>query len=420
MLRALRPAIAPLAILALAVVAVTVNRGLPRTLSGLTVLGPYVVLLLGATISIWFNRGQAFIAVTSLLLAYAGYRAAVEVVGARSFAAHAVFTALAIMVPLNVLLAVSFPERGVSHHRNYRWLLLGVAEVLLAFWIANAGRSDLSGTAWRDVLDNWLLKSPPTPIAGRVLFALALVVALAKAWPRSSGREMRKEPRPLDVGVVGALVGFFVACESAGSRAAFGTFMSAAGIILLVAVLQESHRLAFRDELTGLPSRRALEERLSGLGPMYTIAMVDVDRFKQFNDAHGHEVGDQVLKLVAARLAEIGGGGTSYRYGGEEFCVLFVERTLEEAWPDLERLRVDIEKYRINLRGAARPKDAQTGATLRAPGIRKSPGDQELSVTVSIGVAQRDDALAKPESVVRAADAALYRAKNSGRNRTCR
>ena len=410
----------PLAILALAILAVAVRPALRPSLSGLTVLGPYFVLLLGATISIGFNRGRAFIAVASLLAAYSGYDVAVDFVGPASFAARAVFTALAVLVPFNVLLALSFPERGVRQHRNYRWLLLGLAEILFVAWISNAGRSNLSGTAWRDVLDNWLLRSPPTPIAGRVLFALAFVLAMARAWPRSSGRELRKEPRPVDVGLVGAVVGAFVACEWVGSPGAFGAFMSAAGIILLVAVLQESHHLAFRDELTGLPSRRALEERLSGLGPMYTIAMVDVDHFKQFNDTHGHAVGDQVLRLVATRLAEIGGAGTAYRYGGEEFCLLFAERTLDQALPHLERLRDDIEHYQIAVRSPRRPKDAQTGTKLRAPGVRKSATDKLLSVTVSIGVAEHDDTLTKPALVIHAADEALYRAKNAGRNRISR
>jgi len=419
-LRALRPAFAPLAVLALAALAAAIHPGLPASLSGLTDLGPYVVLLLAATISVWFNRGRAFIAVASLLTAYSGYGAAIALVGPASFAARAVFTALAVLVPFNVLLALAFPERGVRQHRNYRWLLLGLAEILFVAWISYAGRSNLSGTAWHDVLDNWLLRSPPTPIAGRVLFALAFVLAMARAWPRSSGRELRKEPRPLDVGLVGALVGAFVACEWAGSPGAFGAFMSAAGIVLLIAVLQESHRLAFRDELTGLPSRRALDERLSGLGTGYTIAMIDVDHFKQFNDRHGHATGDQVLKLVAARLAEIGGTGTTYRYGGEEFCVLFVERTLDQALPHLETLRDDIEHYQIAVRSPRRPKDAEAGTRLRAPGAGKSAAERALSVTVSIGVAQHDDTLAKPALVIRAADEALYRAKNAGRNRISR
>jgi GGDEF domain-containing protein len=412
LLHTLRPVLAPVVILAAAALIAASNPTLPLSVSGITLLGPYVVLVLGAAISIWFNRGRAFIALASLLAAYAGYSVTLDLFGAGSFAARAIFTALAILVPANILLTLLFQERGVFQHRNYRWLLLAAAELIAVAWIAAAGRSTLSGTAWRDVLDHWLLRSPPTPVAGRLMFAAALVAAIARAWPRKLSTELR----PLDVGITGALAGFFIACEWAGSPGAFGAFMSAAGIILLVAVLQESHRLAFRDELTGLPSRRALEERLSGLGPTYTIAMIDVDHFKQFNDTHGHAIGDQVLKLVSARLASIEGGGISYRYGGEEFCVLFADRTLAQALPHLERLRGEVEHYQIAMRGTDRPKDPETGTRLRSVANGRG-ADRSLSITVSIGVAQCEGDLGKPALVVRAADDALYHAKRSGRNR---
>jgi len=411
----LRPIAVPAVILLAAALALIPGTSLPPTLSGLTVVGPYIVLLLGAAISAWFNRGRALIMLASLLAAYAGYSIAAEL-GAQSFAVRAVSTALAVLVPLNVLLATYFPDGGVRQHRNYRWLLLGLAEIVIVIWVANAGRSSLSGTAWREVLDHWLLRSPPTPVVARVLIAVAFVAALAKAWPRRGPKELRKEPRPVDVGIASALVAFFLGCEWMETPRAFSTFMSAAGVILLAAVLQESHRLAFRDELTNLPSRRALEERLAGLGPSYAIAMIDVDHFKQFNDAHGHHVGDQVLKLVAARLAKIEGGGLSYRYGGEEFCVLFSDRSLEEALPHLERLRKDIEDYRIAVRGGNRPRQREAGSRLRAT----RPPEKTLSVTVSIGAAERDDTLIRPLLVIRAADEALYRAKRAGRNRVMR
>jgi GGDEF domain-containing protein len=412
LLEHLRPVLAPVVVLVASAVIVWIGS-LPESLSGLTVLGPYFVLLLGAIIAVWFNRGRAFVALASLFAAYAGYRIALEF-GADSFTARAVFTALSVLVPLNVLIALLFPERGVVQHRNYRWLLLALAEVLLVAWIASAGRSSLSGVAWHGVLDHWLLRSPPAPIAGRIAFAAALVAALARAWPRPA-----VEVRPIDAGLAGALVAFFVACEWARSGSVFAIFMSAAGIVLLVSILQESHRLAFVDELTGLPGRRALEERLSGLGPVYTVAMVDVDHFKKFNDTHGHDVGDQVLKLVASRLAEIDGGGKAFRYGGEEFAVVFGEHPLEQALPHLEAMRDSIERYRMAVRGLDRPKDPETGLRMRIPGT-PSQADRTLSVTVSIGVAERDGMLTAAGQVIRAADAALYRAKRGGRNRVCR
>jgi len=412
LLLALRPVAAPAAILLAAALTIAAWPKLPASFVDLTLLGPYVVLLLGAAISVWFNRGRAFIALASLLVAYAVYKLVLQMAGDASFAARAVFTALAILVPANVLLALVFPERGVSQHHNYRWLILAAAEVLSVAWIASAGRSALSGTAWHAMLDHWLLRGPSMPIAGRLMFAAAFIAAVARAWPKSPSTELR----PLDIGLAGALAAFFVACEWMSSPGVFATFMSAAGIVLLVSVLQESHRLAFRDELTGLPSRRALEERLRGLGPVYAIAMVDVDHFKQFNDTHGHDIGDQVLKLVATRLAGIEGGGTAYRYGGEEFTVLFPGRSLTEAIPQLEKLRRDIETYRMAVRKPDRPKDPETGTKLRAT---RAP-DHTLSVTVSIGAAERSERDPVPALVIRSADEALYRAKRTGRNRLSR
>jgi GGDEF domain-containing protein len=119
---------------------------------------------------------------------------------------------------------------------------------------------------------------------------------------------------------------------------------------------------------------------------------------------------------VAARLAEIGGGGTAYRYGGEEFAVVFPNRGVDEVLPHLEQMRGEIETYRMAVRGEDRPRDPQEGSKLRATA---SP-DKTLSVTVSIGVAGRDDLEITSASVLRAADEALYRAKDRGRNRVCR
>ena len=410
-LRVFRPVLAPAAILLAAVLALVAGPALPPSLSGLKTLGPYVVLLLGTGMGAWFNRGRAFIALASLLAAFAGYSLALEF-GAASFAARAVFTAAAILVPLNFLLALVLPERGVSHHFNYRWLMLAVVETLFVAWIASAGRTSLSGTVWQDLLEHWLLRSPPTPLLGRLLFAAAFVAAAARARPRVPATETR----PLDIGQAGALLAFFIACEWVDAPGAFGAFMTAAGAILLVSLLQESHRLAFSDELTGLPSRRALEERLHGLGPVHAIAMLDVDHFKNFNDTHGHDIGDQVLRLVSTRLAQAAGGGTAYRYGGEEFCILFPELRLAEALPHIEKIRADIAAYQMAVRGEDRPKNPEAGTRLRHLRL----ADKTLSVTVSIGVAEPDSQRPTPAEVLRAADQALYRAKEAGRNRVSR
>jgi diguanylate cyclase (GGDEF)-like protein len=165
------------------------------------------------------------------------------------------------------------------------------------------------------------------------------------------------------------------------------------------------------DELTGLPGRRALSEALQALGEQYAVAMVDVDHFKKFNDKFGHKAGDQVLRMVASKLEQVSGGGRAFRYGGEEFTVLFLDKEVEDALPHLEAVRETIESSRFILRGRERRRK-KFGKFRRARPPRK-----RVSITVSIGVATPNSPTKTPEQVIQAADEALYRAKKAGRNK---
>ena len=391
----LRRAWLPAAIVVLTALVAWLGPPLEESLSGLRTVGPTAVLVTAAGLAWWFNRGRSFVIAVSLLAAFAASLA---------WPGKPVYTVLTVLMPLNALLAMVSAERGARHGAGWRWLALLALEAVLVNWI---GRGPLSGGG--EMFEHWALRSPPTPLVGRLAFAAAFAAAVCwRAWPDFT---------PLQVGNAGAIAAFFIATEWARLPNIFAAFMAAAGAILIAALLQESHRLAFHDELTGLPGRRALDERLRSLPGRYAVAMVDVDHFKKFNDTHGHHIGDQVLKLVGARLAEVGGGGIAYRYGGEEFSVLFPHSELAEAFPHLEELRTSIEKYRMAVRSESRPKKADVGVKQRG---ETTPG-KTLSVTVSVGVAQPGGhSLRTPAQVLRAADEALYRAKQGGRNRVSR
>jgi diguanylate cyclase (GGDEF)-like protein len=372
-LKALRPAWIPTGIL-VATALLAWFASLPVEFSGLRTAGPYALLLTGFGMAWRFNRGRAFVVVASLLGAFAAYQA---------FPTRAVHSAIVVLVSLNVLLAMILADRGVRWRAAYGWLaLLGLEAVLLA----------------------WLPGVVVPAVLGRLLFAAAFAATMWRAWPDLTA---------LQVGNAGALAAFYIAAEWVGAPGVYGAFMSAAGTILIVSLLEESHRLAFRDPLTGLPGRRALEERLRSLGHRYAIAMVDVDHFKKFNDTHGHDIGDQVLKLVGARLAEVGGGGRAFRYGGEEFAVLFPKTELEDALLYIEALRISIEGYRMAVRAPDRPRSEEDGSKRRGVG---NP-EKHLSVTVSIGASGPGKEARTPAQVLKAADEALYRAKQGGRNR---
>lgn len=190
-------------------------------------------------------------------------------------------------------------------------------------------------------------------------------------------------------------------------------YFMAGGLVLGLSVVETSYAMAYRDDLTGLPARRALMRDLEALGGTYAVAMVDVDRFKKFNDKHGHDVGDQVLRMVATHLRDAPGGAKAYRYGGEEFTLLFPGRTRDDAVPHLDEAREDVADARFALRSWTRPRK-------KPDKKKKRSGGKKLSVTVSMGVADSTGEGATPASVLKKADQALYRAKRKGRNRVAK
>ncbi|WP_156680133.1 GGDEF domain-containing protein [Sphingomonas profundi] len=154
------------------------------------------------------------------------------------------------------------------------------------------------------------------------------------------------------------------------------------------------------DPLTGLPNRRAFEacfaECLAGAGQRtVSLALCDIDRFKGVNDRYGHDVGDRVIRLVAKELAQGCDGSVVARYGGEEFVILFEGRELDLAYRLLDRTREALSDRSFKVAG--------TGETL---------ADLSFSGGV-VAVAPGEDI----REALRRADAALYRAKQTGRNR---
>lgn len=195
------------------------------------------------------------------------------------------------------------------------------------------------------------------------------------------------------------------------SLAGFHLLMGASSLPALFSVLEHVFRLAYIDELTELPGRRALVEALDDPSSVFTLAMLDVDHFKSFNDTHGHDVGDQVLRMVAARIGTVAKGGMAYRYGGEEFTLYFPGKKTEEVTDELERIRELVENSPMVLRSENRPQKKPKKVSKKSSKKNKS-----VSVTISIGAASNKGPEAW-QKVLKRADIALYDAKEGGRNR---
>jgi diguanylate cyclase (GGDEF)-like protein len=267
-------------------------------------------------------------------------------------------------------------------------------------------------------LEGEFLGAPPSPEAaapGRLLGFPPIIPPLAGIGALFAFVGLYRRGGPVDRGFAWGFPMVLLAIHPVTSAGEASLLLMAAALTLVLATLETSYRMAYRDELTDLPGRRALMRDLRDVRGTFTLAMVDVDHFKRFNDRHGHEVGDQVLKLVAARLSKASGGGKAYRYGGEEFTLLYPGKDTEAALPHLEAVRKAIEDAQFTLRAWNRPRKKPKGE-----GKARKKGSKKLSVTASIGAADSTGAEPSPEAVLKEADEALYRAKKKGRNRVSR
>ncbi|MGE5370632.1 MAG: GGDEF domain-containing protein [Solirubrobacterales bacterium] len=352
-----------------------------------------VSLVFGITLafSVGFKKARFFF----ILLLFGLTALAIEAFSPNTGLTLLLLTAL----PVNILIVTLIGERGIVSIWGRAQMGLLAVEATAAVWLHQTGLlAKLPELYQLSVPD-----SAPYFVSLPVLAAgfAALLLTLLSLFPYQ---------RPW-----GTFIGLILMAGWGGvvwsNTSEWNLVILAVSFAVLAETILDLYRFAFLDELTGLYSRRCLNQDQLKLGGTYAIAMVDIDHFKKFNDTYGHAVGDQVLKYVAVlmrRTQEC----RAYRYGGEEFAFIFEGKNKDEAMPFLEDLQARLAEHPFTLRGKDRPK--------KKPGTpKKAPGAKQVSVTVSIGVADSETKNVRPEEVIKAADKALYRAKRTGRDRIC-
>lgn len=378
----------------------------------------YAVFSVGLLLAWRFYSSRVIFVLLTLLLAHH----AIEFFsGGRILATgsgHIAFEAVSLLLPINFIVFSIAAERGfVVPAVAPRLSLLFLESVFVAV-ICRPGETASPRFVRLTLLDAHLF------VWTRIPQLALLTLLLAFGW--LSVRFLLYH-KPIEHGLIWSLVATFLGLH-AGAVGQLGTaYFATAGLILMASLVENSYFLAYHDELTTLPARRAFNDVLLGLEPPYAIAVVDIDHFKKVNDTYGHDTGDQVLSMVAARLARITSGGHAYRVGGEEFSILFSGKTVQEVLPDLETLRIAISEssFRVRVtperRRSARGSDRRREKNGLQPksrrAVRTSEPAEQLSLTISIGVAEPNPRTWAVEEVIQAADKALYRAKRAGRNR---
>ncbi len=370
---------------------------LPSYVRENVVYAPWFIFTSGLFLGFHFNRGRPFFILLIFVLAYWGMH---------RVPSQRLFSAICLLLPINLTIFCFMREKGIlTGSGRMRIGYIAVQTALITCYL-KSGQSTLHAATLPMLGPNGFSPHYAVPFPALTAAGISLALTGAKAFIRQT---------PVESGIFGALASVALAFTWIDVPIIPAAFIAAGGLIITLSILRDSYNMAFRDELTGLPSRRALNEEMAGFGRRYVVAMLDVDHFKRVNDSYGHDVGDQVLKMVAGRIRSIVPEGKPYRYGGEEFTVVFTRKTGEDVIPRLENLRRAVADYRLWIRSEDRPVTSREGKKLRAGGS----GRTHVSVTLSIGVAESNEELRTAEDVLKAADHALYRAKNKGRNRLC-
>jgi len=375
----------------------------------------YAVFAVGALLAWRFRSSRVLLALATLLLAHRALEFFSNGRIAVSGPGRIALEASAFLLPLNFAAASFLRERGLAFPAIASRLGLLFLE---SVFVAVICRPEETAAPWffhTGIQPFLFTRIPPLAL---LAFVAAFAILLVRFFLYR---------KPVESGLLWSLAATFLGLQAGGVGRLGSAYFATAGFVLAASLIENSYVLAYQDELTKLPGRRAFNEAIQAMEAPYAITVVDIDHFKKFNDTYGHDTGDQVLRMVAARLAAVTGRGEPYRVGGEEFTILFRGTAMKEAAEHLELLRAAIEQSTFRVRSALErrsvPRDSDRRSPARRSDVRRAReilaevATEKMSVTVSIGVAEPSARIRNIEQVIQAADKALYRAKQAGRNR---
>ncbi|MDH3325215.1 MAG: GGDEF domain-containing protein [Gammaproteobacteria bacterium] len=362
---------------------------------------PYLVIFSVMTMGGFFNKHRVTLISAALGIAYLIVHSIISEPEI-SESGKTIIALVSILLPLNIVFITSLKEQQLLSIQSFMTISIMLLQLLLSYWAIQNYPQILASAAL--FTPETLSKILPESISLSTVIAFSLSFLIIVIY-------VAKNTTVFEFSFAGALVSILFYFQSGMHSPADAMFIVTASLIMAWGLVHNSYLIAYIDELTELPGRRAMNEETSRLRGLYSIAMLDIDHFKKFNDTYGHEVGDQVLRMVASKIGNVGGGGKSFRYGGEEFAIIFSGKDSKASFPYLSNLRETIDHTKLILRNQDRPSQKPD----KTP-PRKIPW-QEVHVTISIGVADSGDELNTTDEILKAADDALYRSKEKGRNR---
>jgi diguanylate cyclase (GGDEF)-like protein len=375
-------------------------QGLPQWVQGPVQALPYIVLGFGLVFGWYLSSSRLVLSLIILALADRAVILFPPIDPDPASAGHAIFATTTFLLPLNLMALSLIKEEAISTWRGVLRLPLVLIQPFLALWLFLPEQAGLALSLQQPLLPMLTTDWTALPQPSLLAFGGALLLI---------GARFIVEKNPLDSGSLWALIASFTAFHGLHYGWSPTNFLSAAGLILFLTLVQASHQRTYRDDLTGVPGKLAYEEAIAGLGKKYVLAVVGIDQLKQYGNQHGKPVSEQLLRLVADKIVGAAGSGKVYRLAGEEFIILFPRKTSTETLATLEAIRKAVEQTTLYLRGRDRVWEG-------AGSSRTGFDDEELVVTASIGLTEAGDSGSSLGLVTKAAYKALYEAKVDGGN----
>jgi diguanylate cyclase (GGDEF)-like protein len=362
---------------------------------------PYVLLLIIIANSISHQQSRELNIAISLIMSYWLMRNLIWPTDTNDATATILFVLIGPLIALNFIIVTILPEKGIQNKNGIHLLLLMSFELMFLIWIVNLTPELFLKYLYYPYFVSEIFDLSPMYQSSIIINVIVFFILLIKAILKQ---------QVVFTGYLGAFISIVLAQHFINTPITSMVYFSVACLILIMAISLNSYRLSKIDIITELPSLRSFKGQLKKLDDHFCIALVDIDEFKEMTDEYGQDVCDQILRMIASRSLLLGRKGFPYRYGDQEFALIFYDMQLHEANKYLATLCDSIANEPFMLRSSKRPFFKPNFTPSLGQSARNSKY-KSIPISVSVGIAEKKPHHNNASDVLTTAREALDRAK---------
>jgi len=372
---------------------------LPEFVTSILEILPYILILLIIANSVAHKQSRELTLAVSFFICYWILRNLIWPTDTNDATATILFVLIGPLLAFNFIYIIKTSEKGIYNKNGVHHLILIFIELQILIVFVNFTPELLIKYLYYPYFVAPIFDATPMYQSTIIFNAIAFIILLTNAIIKK---------KVVMTGYLGSFIAIVLAQHFINAPATSMMFFSVACLILILAIGLNSFRLSNVDLVTELPSLRSFKRQLNRLSDDFCIALVDVDEFKEMTDEYGQDVCNQILRMIASRSQRLGRKGFPYRYGDEEFALIFYDMQLHEANKYLATLCDSIANEPFLLRSKKRPYFKPNSMTENS--IEKTIS-KPIPISVSVGIAEKQPHHQNSFDVLTTAREALERAK---------